>query len=164
MSTSKILVDDRKSSAFAGSADLGWAVLWWVGLLFSLVSLADVALAYYPMQWGTMEWEFGTAASTFAGLPLVALGLGGMLATSLVKGKRGWVVAVSVVMVLLALQTLYMLGHFLLDIPIALKSVASPDMRLGIQKASVKTAGLGALFAAAFLIGGIRSLMRVRRR
>lgn len=57
-----------------------------------------------------------------------------------------------------------MLGHFLLDIPIALKSVASSDMRLGIQKASVKTVGLGVLFAAAFLIAGIRSLLRVRRR
>jgi hypothetical protein len=164
MSTSKILVDDRKSAGFAGSADLGWSVLWWVGILFSIVSLADIALAYYPMQWNNPEWEFGTAASTFAGLPLVALGLGALLATALARGRRGWVITVSVVLVLLALQTLFMLGHFLLDIPIALKAVASPDMRLGIQKASVKTVGLGGLFAAAFLIAGIRSLLRVRRR
>jgi hypothetical protein len=71
---------------------------------------------------------------------------------------------VSAILVLLALETLYMLVHFLLDIPIALKSVASPDMRLGIQKASVKTVGLGVLFAGAFLLAGIRSLMRVARR
>ncbi len=164
MSTSKILVDDRKPSGFAGSSDLGWSVLWWVGILFSVVSLADIALAYYPMQWGTMEWEFGTAASTFASLPLVALGLGALLATSLARGQRGWVIAVSIVLILLAGQTLWMLGHFLLDIPIALKSVASSDMRLGIQKASVKTVGLGVLFTAAFLIAGIRALLRVRRR
>ncbi|HWZ27440.1 MAG TPA: hypothetical protein VNX15_02695 [Gemmatimonadales bacterium] len=164
MSTSKILVDDRKAGGFAGSTDLGWAVLWWVGMLFSVVSLADIALAYYPMQWGSMEWEFGTAASTFASLPLVALGLGALLATSLARGRRGWVIAVSVVLLLLALQTLYLLGHFLLDIPVAIKSVASADMRLGIQKAAVKTVGLGVLFTAAFLIAGIRSLLRVRRR
>jgi hypothetical protein len=164
MSSPKIVVDDRKSAGFAGSTELGWAVLWWVGMLFSLVSLADIALAYYPTQWGTMEWEFGTAASTFAGLPLVALGLGALLATSLARGKRGWVIAVSTILILLALETLYMLVHFLLDIPIALKSVASPDMRLGIQKASVKTVGLGVLFAGAFLMAGIRSLMRVSRR
>lgn len=103
MSSPKVLVDDRKPSAFSGSSDLGWSVLWWVGMLFSVVSLADIALAYYPMQWGTMEWEFGTAASTFAGLPLVALGLGALLATSLARGRRGWVIAVSVVLVLLAL-------------------------------------------------------------
>ena len=165
MSSPRIVVDDKKSSGgLPGSTALGWTVLWWVGILFSVVSLADIALAYYPVQFGTMEWEFGTAASTFAGLPLVALGLGSVMATALVRGNRRWIIVVSVVLIVLALETAYMLVHFLLDIPVALKSVASPDMRLGIQKASIKTVGLGVLFSLAFLIGGVRALTRALRK
>src|SRR5262249_22761911 len=128
----------------------------------TLVTLGDIALAFYPLRFKTMEWEFGTTAATFSELPLLALGLAALLASALARGRRGAVIATSVLLLVLAAGMLGMLVVFLSDIPVALRSVASGDVKLGVEKAAVKTVGLGVLFAAAFVLGGIRALLKSR--
>jgi len=163
MAGSKILVDERKSAiGLAASPEQGWAALWWVGVLLTTVSLADIALAFYPARFGVMEWEFGTGASTIASLPLVAIGLAALMGSALARGRRGRVIVVVILLIILALGTLAMLTVFLLDLPVALKSVASPDIKLGIQKACVKTVLLGVAFPVGFLVAAVGALRRLQ--
>lgn len=163
MTGSKILVDDRKSSVgLVASPEQGWAALWWVGVLLTVVSLADIALAFYPARFGVMEWEFGTGASTIASLPLVAIGLAALLGSALARGRRGRVIGVVILLFVLAFATLGMLTIFMLDLPIALKSVTSPDIHLGIEKAVVKTVLLGVAFPIGFLAAASAALKQLR--
>jgi len=163
MTGPKILVDDRKfAHRLAASPERGWAAVWWVGVLLTVVSLSDVVLAFYPTRWGTTEWEFGTAASTFASLPLVSIGLAALLGAALARGRRGAVIGVVTLLLVLAVGTLAMLIIFATDIPLALRSVAPGDVKLGLEKAIVKTVFLGVVFPFAYLVAAISGIRQLK--
>jgi hypothetical protein len=63
-----------------------WVVLGSLGCAFALVSLADVALAFYPIGFGSAEWEFATATAVMNNLPLALVGIGLMTVAGL--GRR----------------------------------------------------------------------------
>ena len=44
-----------------------------------VAGLGDFVIAWIPLRLGSPEWEFGTVASTLAGLPLATMGLAGLL-------------------------------------------------------------------------------------
>jgi len=162
MTGPKILVDDRKSTVGLGaSPGEGWAAVWWVGVLLTVVSLADVVLAFYPTRFGFTEWEFGTAASTFASLPLVSIGLAALLGSALARGRRGAVIGVVTLLIVLAVGTLAMLIVFATDIPVALKSVAAGDVKLGLEKAVIKTVFLGVAFPVAYFVAAMAGIRRL---
>ncbi|HEX4633492.1 MAG TPA: hypothetical protein VH163_06665 [Gemmatimonadales bacterium] len=157
MTSPKVLMEGRGKAALAANPEQAWRALAWLGGLLAVVGLGDFVLAFIPLGSGP-EWEFGTVASVFAGLPLPTLGLAAILGAAYARGKRGTVVAIGVLLLLLALAVGWMLVTFLTDIPIALKSGAQAEVMLGLKKAMVKTALLGGLFGLAYVVAGIKAL------
>ncbi|HKV70945.1 MAG TPA: hypothetical protein VJN62_06820 [Gemmatimonadales bacterium] len=159
MTSPKVLIEERGKGmgALAANPERAWQALAWLGGLLAVVGLGDFVLAFVP--WGSgPEWEFGTVASVFAGLPLPTLGLAAILGAAYARGRRRTVIGMGVVLLLLAVAVGWMLVTFLTDIPIALKSGAQAEVMLGLKKAMVKTALLGALFGLAYLVAGIKAL------
>jgi hypothetical protein len=164
MTSPKVVLDPRGKGATALTAnpDLAWRALGWLGGLLAIAGLGDFVLAFIPRIPGP-EWEFGTVAAVFAGLPLPTLGLAALLGAAYARGRRGTVMVLGVLLVLLGLAFGAMLLTFLTDVPIALKSGAQAEVMLGLKKAIVKTVLLGALFGLAYLVAGVRAVMASRR-
>jgi hypothetical protein len=164
MTSPKVVIDPRArgSSALAPNPDLAWRALAWLGGLLAIAGLGDFVLAFIPRVAGP-EWEFGTVAAVFAGLPLPTLGLAALLGAAYARGRRRTVMVLGVFLILLGLAFGGMLLTFLTDIPIALKSGAQAEVMLGLKKAIVKTVLLGALFGLAYLVAGVRAVTASRR-
>ena len=157
MTSPKVLIEERGKGALAANPEQAWRALAWLGGLLAVVGLGDFLLAFIP--WGTgPEWEFGTVAAVFAGLPLPTLGLAAILGAAYARGKRRTILGMGVVLLLLAVAVAWMLVTFLTDIPIALKSGAQAEVMLGLKKAMVKTALLGVLFGFAYVVAGVKAL------
>ena len=158
MTSPKVLLEHRKGvGALPVNPEQAWRSLAWLGGILAVVGLGDFVLAFVP--WGTgPEWEFGTVASVFAGLPLPTLGLAAILGAAYARGQRKTVITLGVLLVLLAIAFGVMLVTFLTDIPIALKSGAQAEVMLGLKKAMLKTVLLGAVFGIAYLVAGIKAL------
>jgi len=134
-----------------------WRWVGWFSLVLALAGVGDWVLAWIPMRIGNPEWEFGTVAATMSGLPLMAMGFAGLLASATARGERWQVIVMGWVLLLFALVILAALALFLLDVPLALQAVEGPAY-VGIVKASIKTSLLGGLFSVAYLIAGITAL------
>lgn len=115
-----------------------WAVLGWIGVVFLLVGGTDFLLAWFPLDLGTREWEFGTVTGSFDGLPIVLLGVGALLSASVQIGRRWWTVASGVVAGVLLLTVVSAFVLWLTNVPLALQSVPA-EAAVGLKKALVKT-------------------------
>lgn len=164
MTTPKILMDQRGKPTPLMPADPhnAWRMVGWFGLLLFVAGFGDFILAFVPTAFGSPEWEFGTIASVFAGLPLTTIGLACVLASGLARGKRNLVLATGLLLLLLSLAILVLLVVFLTDVPVAIKTVQG-EVLLGIKKAVMKTVMLGVLFGVAYLYAAFRALRSVRR-
>ena len=111
----------------------------------------------WDLGFGTIEWEFATIASTFAGLPLISMGLFGLLAAGMALPSTRLVVTAALLMLLLAAGIIAGFVVFLTDAPIALASVPE-TVALGIRKAIAKTTLLAVAFALAYLVAAISAL------
>lgn len=153
MTSSRILIkgDEKNRSALEPAPATGWYLLGGIGLVFAVVALADLVLVWYPARFGDLEWEFGTVTSVLGGLPLFSMGLvlsfGAAVARGNLRLLRIWSVALGFIgVVLLAILLLY-----LRSIPAALETVTDPVLKVGLQKAILKTVLQGVLYPAAFL-------------
>ena len=164
MTHGKLLVEERAKGVqpLSEAPAEGWKWIGWLGVLLAVVGLGDFVLAWYPLRFGVAEWEFGTVASTFAGLPLVTMGFAALLASGLARG-RGWLVRLmGWWLVLFGVVVLAALVVFLTDVPIALRAVTG-DAALGIKKAIAKTTMLGVVFSAAYVVSGASALRYLGR-
>lgn len=160
MAQPRIVVSDtRRAEPRASDSAQAWKWLGWFSALLAFVGLSDFVLAWVPFRFGVPEWEFATVVQTFSGLPLVAVGLVGVLASGVARGARGTITVMAFVFLLLSLLLVAALGLFLLDVPLALRAAQGPAL-LGVQKAIVKTILLGVAFGGAFAGGGIVALRR----
>jgi uncharacterized membrane protein len=143
--------------------EIAYRVVGWLGLLFVLVALGDVALAFYPLGFGSPEWEVGTVAATVQGFPLLTLGLVGIWAAGGQRADRRLLAGVGVAFVLAAITLLLMLTLMMTDVPIAWRGTQQdPLARTGILKLIVKTLYLGMLFTVAYGIAGWLALKQAR--
>jgi hypothetical protein len=137
----------------------------WAGrlaLVLTVAALADWAIALVPPSFGQLEWEFGTLTAIMSGLPLVAIGFAGILASELARGRRTGIIVASVATLLLAFAILGGLILYSLDAPVALSSVQGVA-HLGVSKAIAKTLTMGILFLIAFSVAGIAGLRHALR-
>ncbi len=135
----------------------GWKGLGWFGLLITLVSLSDIALTFYPVRFGTPEWEFGAIANAYSGLPLLATGFAGILAAAMGLRSRWMIRLTALVLVLAAFAMLATTSIFLLDVPLALR-LAPAEVLVGIKKTILKTLLLGTVFPIAFLVAAVAAV------
>jgi hypothetical protein len=140
-----------------------WRFVAWFGLILAIAGVGDWLIAWWPLRFGSAEWEFGTIVATFSGLPLVTMGFAGMLASAVARGIRWQILVVAWLMLLVAIFILSASIIFFLDVPVALRAVTG-IARLGILKATAKTTLLGFLFFVAFAVGGIAALRYNRSR
>jgi len=95
-----------------------WKVALVGGIAIAVVGWLDVLFAWYPPQFGSMEWEFATISRLFDSLPLGTVGLLAVVAG--LAGRRrdvgggglramGWI-SVLIVLFLLAAAGLYWLN------------------------------------------------------
>jgi hypothetical protein len=162
---SKVLVSQPEARGRDLTPDVAQAWRWvgWFSLVLTLAGVGDWVLAWVPMRLGSPEWEFGTVASTFSGLPLATMGFAGLLGSAVARGIRWQVRVVGVLLLMWAALILGAFVLFLLDIPVALGAVQPGPARLGIVKAIAKTVMLVTLFSVAYLVGGIGALRRSSR-
>jgi len=158
MAEPRILVaDDRAGRELVSDVRAAWRWVGWFSLILALAGLGDWVLTWLPLQFGAMEWEFGTVVSSFSGLPLITMGFAGLLASALARGIRWQVLTLSGVLLLFAVMIVGAFLVFLLDVPLALRAVQGPAHR-GILKAVAKTCLLGVLFSGAYLFAGIAAM------
>lgn len=163
MSDPKILVHpprDTRGRAQLPDVAQAWKWVGWFGLVLAIAGIGDWVLAWYPLSFGTVEWEFGTVVSSISNLPLVSMGFAGMLGSAVARGIRWQVVLVACALLVWAVLLLGALTIFALDIPVALAAVQRGVARMGILKAIAKTLFLGTLFAVAYVVAAIGALRR----
>ncbi len=129
-----------RAAPFEAEPSTLWLILAVLGVTIAVSGWTDLALLWYPLNFGNPEWEFGTISAHYDGLPLGTIGL----ATSAVAVMGlGWRLATRVLSGLFALITLGLVGIFviyLLDVPVALGGVAPaivPIIKKAIAKAVV---------------------------
>src|SRR4051812_23372089 len=76
---------DRIAAEQADSAS-GWKYLFVVGIAVAVVGVIDLAMLFFPAQWASLDWEFGTLSAVVQGMPLVTLGIGMMCAAAVANG------------------------------------------------------------------------------
>ena len=116
-----------------------------MGITVSVVGWTDLALLWYPLNFGNPQWEFGTISGHFDGMPLGTLGISILTVGAYGKGwhrtTRVFAVIVAVIAVLLfAISVIY-----LLDVPVALRGTA-PEMGGLLKKAMFKTGVFAAVY------------------
>ena len=167
MASPRVLVREdghgTRTSFLPPAPDFGWQLLGWLGWTFLIVGTLDVALAWYPFNLGNPDWEFGTISSTLDSLPVPTLGLGLLLGSSV---ARGWKTGTRVFAVLLIVAALLILAAgviYLLNIPLAFKTVQEPLLRTGLKKAVTKSIGQGVLYPLAFVITAVQGWRHANR-
>lgn len=133
---------DREGQGTASpltALEFGWTVLSGVGLVFFLVGGLDIALAWYPLGFGSPAWEFGTVTLSLNGLPTPVLGLGMGLASGVALGRRWQARITAATMIAIAVIILVLAVLWATNVPLALRSTDEPLGKLGLQRSVVKT-------------------------
>ncbi len=141
-----------------------WRELGWFGLLIAIVGLIDLAVNWYPVRFGSPEWEFGTIAGTMGSLPLMTIGLAALLASLLARGRRWGVMTTAVVLLVLGAALVALMAIFALDVPLALKAAAHSPAGPALRKTIIRTGLLGLVFSLGYLAAGVGSVVSTKRR
>jgi len=150
---------ERDISPTADSLVAAWETLRWIGWIFFVMSMVDLALGWVPVNFGTPEWEFGTFSATFSGLAIPTLSLYLILAASLATDRPPSIKAVGWMMVLLGIALVGVCLVYLTSVPIALKSVATnASVYLGLKKSVFKSLMLFVGYEILYVWGALRGL------
>jgi hypothetical protein len=138
-----------------------WKVLGWLGLGFFILSSLDIFLGWYPVRFGTPEWEFGTVSGTVSGLSIPTLGLYLLLGSALARDRVRVARTVAIAFTLLAIGLVIMVILYLTNVPLALKSVATNDLaKLSMKKAILRCMLLFLGYEALYIAGAMKGFRR----
>jgi hypothetical protein len=150
---SEIIVKDSRGkhgrALINAEPALLWVVVAWVGLAIAIVGWTDLALLWYPIRFGTPEWEFGTISAHLDGMPLGTLGLALLIVGAIGNGWRRTVRLLAIVCLLVVVGLLAISVIYLLDVPLALQGTA-PQMKPVIKKAMLKAGIFAATYTALY--------------
>lgn len=125
--------DDRRA---AGSE---WVVLAGMGAVFALVALVDIGLAFYPLNVGSAEWEFGTATAVMENLPVGTVGIG-LVGVAGLGRRADWLIKLAVLvgigLVIVILASAVMFGR---NVAEAIRTVTDPVLRQGLTESITRT-------------------------
>lgn len=143
------------------SEEATYRVVGWAGALLALAALCDYALAFYPLGFGSAEWEMATIGSVVQGLPLLSIGLAALWVCAARLAWRAMLVVVGAGGLILAACVFVSLLLFVTDVPLAVRATQSVA-RLGIYKLVARTLILGLMFGTAYAVMGVMALKRAR--
>ena len=139
----RIVAEAQPQSTRSGFLDpaAGWSVIGLAGLLFFVVGTVDIAILWYPLNFGNVTWEFGTVVPTLNGLPGTTIGLSLMAAAAVARGQAGRAKTLAAVLLVEALIVVSLGLLFATDAPVALRGVPAGSLELfGLKRAVVKAA------------------------
>ncbi len=141
--------------------EFGWQLIAILGALFLVLGLWDVAITWYPLQVGNLEWEFGTISEFFDFLPLLGLGLTLTLCAGLARGAR-WVVRLAATgLILVTGMILLAAVLYATDLPAALSAMTNQSQMTILKKAIAKSTGQAILYPIGFLWVAVAGLGRL---
>lgn len=148
---------EERKKYLAPAPDMGWYLLGVAGAVFALVGFFDIALTWYPANFGSPEFEFASYSQSLNFLPLPVLGLLLMLAGGVARGIR-WVPK-TVAILLVVVVALLLAGAVLwaTTIPVGLKAVNDPLVLRGLKKAIAKTAVQATVYPIALLYVSVKA-------
>jgi hypothetical protein len=138
----RILVREDAKTRHKGAEpapELGWYLLGGLGLVFALVGGIDILLAWYPSDFGSAEWKFGTVTATLNSFPLLSLGLILLTVSGLARGRTWMVRTMLVVLALMVVVVIGCAAIYLPQVGNALGAVADPTVKMGLKRAITKT-------------------------
>lgn len=159
-----VVVAHSGDSSTFGAIDgqSGWSFLFLVGTGLMFVGLIDVALLFFPPQWDSLSWEFGTVSALFEGMPLLTMGFGLMTAASVANGWI-WTRRLMLTMGLIfSVLIILMAVIFALDVPVVLQATADPAMKRAVKLSSLKTGLMAFTYFTLYLALGIWTWRRMR--
>lgn len=166
MTVSDLLILGTRSkearSEVAPAPDGARKVLAVTGIALAVVGWVDWILLWVPLNFGAVEWEFGTIGQSFDALPLATLGTAALIAAAISGGWRRTLILTAGVAFAVALTLAVILGIFLLDIPILLQGSANA-VRPVLMKAVAKTSLYGVLYVFTYAWLGLTCLRVIRR-
>ena len=149
--------EEERRKSLTPTPDMGWYLLGAVGLVFFGIGLFDVLLAWYPLNFGNAEYEFGTYTQVMNFLPLPTLGLVMFLAGGVARGIKWVPRLVAVILVLMVVGILAAAVMWATNIPMALKAVADPVILTGLKKVIFKTAFQTVLYPMLLLYVSVKA-------
>ena len=153
---------ERPTTAYLSSAYIdAWRVLGWLGAAFFAMSVIDVLLGWYPVRFGSPEWEFGTISATVSSLSIPTLGLYLVLGSAIARERPTVAKAVGIGMIVMGVFLLILAFFYLTTLPLALRAVRTNDMAsLNMKKAVLKWLILFAGYEGLFVLGGLKGIRR----
>lgn len=162
MSEPKIVASAKEmKKAQPVDASQVWATLGWIGITFLVVGGADFALTWYPPNFASREWEFGTVTASFNGLPILVLGMGLLLAASVQIERRWWSALTALVSLVMLLWLIAGAVLWATNVPLALSSVPL-ELAQGVKKSIVKTAIQSVVYPVILILLLRRSIRAAR--
>lgn len=129
------------------------------GAALALVGWTDASLLWYPLQFGTPEWEFATTSTFFDALPLGTIGLTALAIAAIARGSPRLLRLLAVLFPVLAAAFVAVLGLFLLNAVVAWNRV-EPAYQVALDRAVLKTSVLGMTYI--LLYGWLGWAVRLR--
>ena len=136
-----------------------WVVLAGMGGSFALVALVDIGLAFYPLNFGSAEWEFGTATAVMNNFPLATVGIGLVGVAGLGRRAEGLVRLARALALLLVVMILALSVMFGRNVGEAVRSVTDPALREGLTESIGRTG----IQLAAYLVALGWFVVKLRR-
>ena len=146
----------------ADALSAGWRVVGAIGFVLLVVGVLDLALAWFPLRFGTPEWEFGTISATLNNMPVPAMGLALLLAYAAAERNVGVLLTVAVWGAVMTVFLSVAAVFYGLDVPLALRAVQNPvalrGLKTGMIKAVISLIGYGGfhVWATVFAIRRMR--------
>jgi hypothetical protein len=156
--------DASPAAAESTTQDAAWRLLAWLAVVFVVVGLIDIIVAWTPLRIGTPEWEFGTVTGTLNNLPVPAMGLILLLASGAALERRGQVVAALGVAVLLLMVLLLMGILYGLTAPLAWKAGTEAVGRSAVGGSMLKSMAAFISYCSLCVISITFAATNLRRR
>jgi hypothetical protein len=118
-----------------------WSVLFGGGVAFSIIGFTDVLLLWYPLAFGSLDWEFATLSGTFDALPLATIGMVMMGAGSIALRRARTSFVLSLLYLFLCIVVSAAAALFLLAV-LAGMSAVDPSVEMQFRRAVTKTSVL----------------------
>ena len=148
----RVLVSDvsGQRAPFEPQPSTFWTVVTVLGAAVAVIGWTDLALLWYPLNFGSPEWEFGTISAHLDGMPLGTLGVVTLSLGVMGRGWRRTTRGLAVIFMAIAAALLGVFAVYWLDVPVALRGVAPqllPTIKIAIVKATVFAVTYTALYS-----------------